>query len=191
MSSNTTLLAITGLSPQVITESLFGILDAGLEWPQHIKIITTKLGSQKAYEGLIEQRQLEKLCHEYEVPQPSFSVDDILIVPNADGDPVDDARSLDDQEALADFIMETVAQLTEDESSVLHASISGGRKTMTFFLGYAMTVFGRQHDRLSHVLVSANYESLPDFIFPTRESRYITSRNGEALDAKKCRSNFS
>lgn len=46
----------------------------------------------------------------------------------------------EDQEALADFIVKEVAQLCADPNRIVHASLAGGRKTMTFYLGYAMSL---------------------------------------------------
>jgi len=178
-----TLLAITGLSPQVVTETLFAIHEGGLEWPTQIKVITTKKGKEQARLGLLVDQQLQQLCDDYNLPVPAFSSDDILVVPAADGTPVDDARTLEDQEALADFITATVAKLTSNSNRMIHASIAGGRKTMTFFLGYAMSLFARPQDRLSHVLVSADYESVSDFYYPTPEQKKIIGRDGSLLDA--------
>jgi hypothetical protein len=44
---------------------------------------------------------------------------------------------------------------------------------MGFLLGYAMSLFGRRQDRLSHVLVSAPFEDHPGFFFPPRKPRVI------------------
>lgn len=63
--------------------------------------------------------------------------------------------------------------LTADPQAALHVSIAGGRKTMGFYLGYALSLYGRPQDRLSHVLVSAPYESHPQFFYPTPESDVI------------------
>jgi hypothetical protein len=46
-------------------------------------------------------------------------------------------------------------------------SLAGGRKTLGYYLGYALSLFGRPQDRLSHVLVSAPFESHPRFFYPT------------------------
>lgn len=179
------LLSVTGLSPQVVTETLYGIWRDGLDWPNQIKIITTKKGGEQARLQLIVERQIEKLCAEYQLPIPKFDEQDINVAPDAHGQEVDDARTLEDQEALSDFITSIVAKVTENPSSIVHASLAGGRKTMTFFLGYAMTIFGRPQDRLSHVLVSESYESAPDFYFPTKKTRSIRGRDGRSLDAQK------
>ncbi|QSR34187.1 CRISPR-associated protein [Marinobacterium iners] len=180
----TMLLAVSGMSPAIITETLYGINKRGDAWPKSIKIITTSIGAEKIWQGLVEHQQLEHLCVELDKPLIQITREDILVVPNAAGEPVVDARSEEDHEALANFIMSTVRDLTQDDHTSIHASLAGGRKTMTFYLGYAMTLFGRHFDRLSHVLVSEGFEGHPDFYFPTRSSREITNRDGEKLDTK-------
>lgn len=42
---------------------------------------------------------------------------------------------------------------------------------MGFFVGYALSLFGRAQDRLSHVLVSDPFESLTDFYYPHGKHR--------------------
>ena len=79
---------------------------------------------------------------------------------------MDDARSREDQEALGDFIIAKVAELTSDPKTCIHASIAGGRKTMTFYLGYAMSLFGRIQDELSHVLVVTRVWKGCPFLLP-------------------------
>jgi CRISPR-associated protein (TIGR02584 family) len=41
---------------------------------------------------------------------------------------------------------------TADPQASLHVSIAGERKTMGFYVGYALSLFGRTQGRLSHVL---------------------------------------
>lgn len=181
------LLAVTGSSPQVVTETLYAIHKQGLPWPDEIQIITTSYGKEQARLGLLNRdigkvSVLEQLCKDYQHPLPAFSVDKILVVPDANGKEVDDARTKEDQEALADFIVQHVAQLCNDGSCQIHASLAGGRKTMTFYLGYAMTLFARPEDRLSHVLISPQqYEGLTDFYYPTPCSRAIKGKNESQL----------
>ena len=178
----TLLLAVTGMSPAVITETLYGIDRNGDEWPKEIRVITTSVGKKKAHEGLITNQHLAKLCQELKKPLIPFTAEHILVVPDAKGDAVEDARSLEDHEALANFIMATVRDATADENTRIHASIAGGRKTMTFYLGYAMSLFGRHIDKLSHVLVTDGYEQYPDFYYPTRESLLLKNREGVVTD---------
>jgi hypothetical protein len=56
--------------------------------------------------------------------------------------------------------------LTADANSSLHLSLAGGRKSMGFYAGTALSLYGRQQDQLSHVLVESAFEANRDFYFP-------------------------
>lgn len=179
-----TLLATTGASPQVVTETLYAIHHANQRWPDDIYLITTSFGKTKAVKGLIEGGHLQRLCQELKRPIPEFDASHVLVTPGANGAEVEDARSLADHEALANFIMTEVRNRTASTDSSLHASLAGGRKTMTFYIGYAMSLFGRTQDTLSHVLVSEGYENIPEFWFPTdAEPHRRVDNRGHTLDA--------
>lgn len=179
-----TLLATTGASPQVVTETLYAIHHENQKWPDDIYLITTSFGKDKAVKGLMADGHLQRLCHELNRPTPAFDATHVLVTPGADGNEVEDARSLADHEALANFIMTEVRNRTAGTHTSLHASLAGGRKTMTFYIGYAMSLFGRAQDTLSHVLVSEGYENIPDFWFPTHAEphRWVDNR-GQKFDA--------
>ena len=162
------LLSTAGFTPQVITETLYAINKDGLPWPDEIRVITTTEGAERVRKGLLVDGHLDRLCEELGRNRPAFDDTKILIIPDANGQPVDDARSLADHEALGDFIMTQVRDITADKETILHASLAGGRKTMTFYLGYAMSLFGRSQDILSHVLVSERFENLTDFWYPSQ-----------------------
>lgn len=180
-----TLLATTGASPQIVTETLYAIHQQNQRWPDAIFLITTSLGKEKAVQGLIDDDHLQRLCDELKRPIPAFDASHVLVTPGADGTEVEDARSLDDHEALANFIMTEVRNRTADPDASLHASLAGGRKTMTFYIGYAMSLFGRPQDTLSHVLISEGYENIRGFWFPTQAepNRHVVDNKGQTLDA--------
>jgi CRISPR-associated protein (TIGR02584 family) len=48
-------------------------------------------------------------------------------------------------------------------------SIAGGRKTMGFYAGYALSLYGRAQDRMSHVLVEESSKLLETFLSNTRK----------------------
>lgn len=177
----TILIAVTGMSPQVITETLWAIHHEQGDWPAEIQLITTSKGGECALQGLLEKGHLKRLCDELGRPLPLFGTGQIHVVTGADNMSVDDARSREDHEALADFIMAKVAELANDDGVRIHASLAGGRKTMTYYFGYAMSLFGRDHDCLTHVLVSDGYENLPDFYYPSSTQPAILTRNGRSL----------
>jgi len=183
------LLAVTGMSPQVVTETIYALhKNKGITIDQ-VQIITTSIGKKQAWLGLgmeekNQQSQLDQLCSDYNLPKINFTQDDILVIPNAQGEDVSDARSIEDHNALADFIINHVRALTEQEDITIYASLAGGRKTMTFFMGYAMSLFGRKQDSLSHVLVSEQFENVKDFFYPTPHNKRVVNYKNEAFNAK-------
>jgi CRISPR-associated protein (TIGR02584 family) len=186
------LLAVTGMSPQIVTETLYALAVAEeAPWlPHEIVLITTAHGAEQARLTLLSHKPgwFHRLCRDYNLPPIHFGADNIHAIESADGTLLDDIRTPADNDAAADFITEAVRRLTLDRNSSVHASIAGGRKTMGFFLGYAMSLYGRPQDRLSHVLVSAPYESLPDFYYPTPDETVLhIERQGktQSLDASK------
>ena len=187
-SQQTILLAVTGMSPAVITETLYGIAAKNGQWPKKILAITTTDGKEALTRDLIEAKHLEKLCAEIQKPPVDFSDHNILVVPDANGNPAKDTRTPEDHEMLADFIMTTVRNETAKSDTRIHASIAGGRKTMTFYLGYAMSLFGRPCDELSHVLVgedSAQFEQCRKFFYPTQDDHIIYDIHDNKLNAKE------
>ena len=141
--TKTLLLAVTGESPAVLTETLYGIAQRILEeqakrldtewkkrhkenpesvesvwkegnkirvdelvvdelWPSEIRIITSTVGEEKIND-LIRGGWLRKVCEAVKRPVIDMADEHILVVPDADGNPVDDARSEEDHEALAGF----------------------------------------------------------------------------------------
>jgi hypothetical protein len=80
-----------------------------------------------------------------------------------------------------------VRGLTADPGSALHVSLAGGRKTMGYYAGYALSLFGRAQDRLSHVLVSEPFEQSWNFFYPTPYSRVIETKDGKLADTRDAR----
>ena len=182
------LLAVTGLSPQVVTETLHALATAeGAPFvPTEIHLITTGEGRHRAELALLSNDPgwFHRLREDYGLPEIAFGLENIHCINNADGKPLDDIRSPADNEKLADLITATVRELTADDNAALHASIAGGRKTMGFYLGYALSLFGRPQDRLSHVLVNEPFESCWDFFYPTPYSKVITTRDNKLVDTR-------
>jgi CRISPR-associated protein (TIGR02584 family) len=185
------LLAVTGLSPQVVTETLYGLCNATGETrafvPTEIQVITTTEGAERARLTLWTgpKAQFRAFCSSYGVEGIIFDEEGIRVVRDASGQALDDIRCEQDNTAMADFITDYVRALTQDNDTAVHVSIAGGRKTMGFYLGYALSLYGRPQDRLSHVLVSEHFESHPEFFFPTVEAQVIVTRDGRPLDTSK------
>jgi len=185
---NRVLLAVSGMSPQIVTETLYSLAvnQATPFIPTEIHLITTKAGAKEAQLQLLHEKtgQFRQLCRDYQLPAIHFPETHIHVITDAEGAPLDDIKTPQQNEAAADFITTIVSGLTRNEDTALHISIAGGRKTMGYYLGYALSLYGRQQDRLSHVLVTDHYESLKDFFYPTPESHVIESRDGRSLDSR-------
>jgi CRISPR-associated protein (TIGR02584 family) len=185
------LVAVSGLSPQILTETLYGLAVANQPAfiPTEIHLITTVEGAHRAQLNLLHPKDghFGPLCDEYQLGHIEFSDQHIHIIEDTDGTPLDDIRTPQQNAAAADFITETIRTLTEDEQAALHVSVAGGRKTMGYYVGYALSLFGREQDRLSHVLVSEDYEGHPEFYYPTLESQLIQTRGEKPkpLDTSK------
>lgn len=183
------LVCVTGLSPQIVTETLFALcVSQQPPWvPDEIRLITTQRGADNARLTLLsgEPGWFHCLRRDWHLPPIAFDADHIEVLRDANGQPLDDIRDDQDNQRAADGIADLVRRLTEDDNTEIHASIAGGRKTMGFFMGYAMSLWGRPQDKLSHVLISAPFESRPEFFYPTPTPHVIPARapGQDPLDA--------
>lgn len=233
------LLSLVGGSPQVVTETLYGLHKTN-NLPKHIRIITTKHGYEQIlqHELLGPEGKINQFAREYKLEPIACDESNVWVVKDATGVPLEDVRTLEQQTALADFITQKVRSLSREmftsplvsidsiavtsietqkkqlvehlrqqlsyceglrsiemktrskklhfqaihDKYSIHASIAGGRKSMTFLLGYAMSLFARRHDRISHVLVDQRVESNPKFYYPTATPHIVHDHNGQLLD---------
>ena len=197
------LLCVIGRTPQIVTETVYALATdpAWDGWiPDEIRVITTSVGRRTMANRLFgdaddgdqtgnggrpaaaadDNDQFARLLKRIEQPRIEFTPDHIEVVKDDDKRELDDLRTREDNAIMADAIVKRIRKLTSYVNTDLHVSLAGGRKTMGFFAGYALSIFGRQQDRLSHVLVDPPYESHPDFFFPTVESK-ILERDGSPV----------
>ena len=129
-----------GTSPQVLTETLYAIYKQGKPFPDEVYLITSENAKAKAVEWLFEKEQIEHLKAHHRLPDFKFELDHILLMEHDNGELVFDGSEEQDQQSIADSITRIVAKFTSDENCRIHASIAGGRKTMAFYMGYAMSI---------------------------------------------------
>jgi CRISPR-associated protein (TIGR02584 family) len=189
--SETILLAVTGMSPAILTETIWALAhpaDASPPLlPHRVIVVTTTHGRDKLnalfqpaaqlaglapWDALRAALQAEghQLAGRLRFGQ---TADDIRVITAADpatGRSVElpDIRNRADNEAAADFLLEQVRTIVENPDTHLIASVAGGRKTMSALLYACLTLLGRETDRLTHVLVSEPFETLRDFWFPAQ-----------------------
>jgi CRISPR-associated protein (TIGR02584 family) len=176
------LICVAGATPQVITETIYAL--SRKSPPVHIdelNVITTAFGKKLITERLIKDGVLERLLREYALPSVKFTEEDITVI-NDSGKPLDDIRNDLENELTGDVITNIVRKVSERDDSVLHCSIAGGRKTMSFYLGAALQLFGRPQDRLYHVLISSEFENNPEFFYPPRRPRRLKCRTSDGKE---------
>lgn len=166
---------VAGTTPQIITETLYALHhgEPSID-PDEIHIITTTIGKAVLEEELLHKGRLGKYFREFDVRHVE---PDIHLLTDLSGRPLDDIRTARDNEDAGDFIVRFVGGMARDGATRLHCSIAGGRKTMSFYLGSAMTLLGRAQDRLYHVLVTPDFESVPEFYWKPGENTIIEVRD--------------
>lgn len=177
------LVAACGMTPQIVTETLYALRVAASDSfaVNEIRLVTTADGKKQAVK-LCVGGHMERLCKEYGFEDVRFDPSCIEVIRDAAGNELSDIRAPEHNRLAADCITDLVRRLTADDSAAIHVSLAGGRKTMGYYIGYALSLYGRSQDRLSHVLVSEGFEGHPEFYFPTQESRIITTAAGRSLD---------
>jgi len=180
------LLAVTGMSPSIITETVWALANGSEQViPARVIAVTTTSGRERIEKQLftpvarfggktawdVLRDALEKkginLGNNLRFGTTS---DDIRVITSCKAggrsEELQDIRNGRDNEATADFLLDQVRSIVENPDRPLIASIAGGRKTMGALLYACMTLIGREGDRLTHVLVSEPFETMSEFYFP-------------------------
>lgn len=185
------LLAATGLSPQIVTETLYALAveREPAFVPTEVHIISTAEGAERVQLELLHPAtgHFHRLCRDYGLNAIRFDDECIHTIKGSNGLPLDDIQTDQHNRLAADAITEVVRKLSAGDDVALHVSIAGGRKTMGFYLGYALSLFGRAQDRLSHVLVSQPFESNTEFFFPPKIPTVLYTRDQKPIHTPEAR----
>jgi CRISPR-associated protein (TIGR02584 family) len=183
------LIAVTGLSPAVLTETIWALAKDPVEpvIPDKIIVLTTLTGEKKIKEQLFGaddlwltlRRQLLGKNHEAD-PRLDFSdtPDRIRVFTRKSGGKriqLDRMDTLAETEAVGDCLVEEIWNWVGRPDTQVFASISGGFKTMSALLYAAMTVLGGPQDRILHVLVGEPYDggTKPLFFWPKQPTQEL------------------
>ncbi len=188
----TILLAVTGLSPAIVTETVWALAqEKPSVLPWRVQFITTGVGAAKIREQLHTplpafggQTAWQALRSALKAGADELIAEDPRIIGKADRktgtvQTLSDIQTPEENDLAASFILEEVRRVVENPDTRLLASIAGGRKTMGALLHAAVTLIGRETDRLTHVLVSSPYETMPGFYFPNQPGPGLKDRDGK------------
>ncbi len=171
------LILAVGMTPQIVTETIYALATRTPPiLPDEVWVITTGLGKRVVEEALIANGVLRALVAEYGLKPVPLDTSSFVLVTDPSGRALDDITTDKDNEAMGDTITTFVREKAKDEGSRLHCSIAGGRKTMSFYLGAALQLFGRPQDKLYHVLVTPEFESNPSFFYKPKRDRTLEVR---------------
>ncbi len=186
-------LCLAGLSPAVVTETLFGLAVARRPpvIPDEVHILTTGAAYPSVAGRLLgPEGALARLRRDYRLPADRLRCDPsrVHLLRDGRGRPIDDIRSALGSRAAGECIRSVVRQLAHDPATELHCSLAGGRKTMSALLATALQLHGRPQDRLYHVLVSEPFERVADFLYPPRrpvrcrvDGRWVSTRQAQVV----------
>ena len=174
------LLAVSGLSPQVITETLFALHHNNHKIDE-IHVITTREGKERIHAELLAggTGQYFRYLSEYGIDPESirFDASTIHTITDEHGREIPDIIEEVDSEHLLKECLELAFRFTKDPDTAVFFSVAGGRKTMSACLTLAAQIYGRPQDRLYHVLVTPEFEKNRDFFYPPKKSKIIELRD--------------
>ena len=161
------LIAGMGNSPQVLTETVWELAHMKRPLvPDEIVVLAAKNTTAKLRKMLLEGdaqvwRELIASLKKEGVSVDGklvFGSTSIRVIPDANGDEMQDLRTGEDNLRAADFMLQQIRQYTESPDTVVLVSIAGGRKTMSALLFSCMTLLGREDDKVFHVLMPPEFE---------------------------------
>ncbi len=186
-----TLVILVGLSPAVVTETVYALASDPTDpfIPTQLLIVTTRRGKagveQTLLPGAHGEGALEALVRDYKnlgLRAALLKSTRVLVALDHDGNELDDdaheALSLD---RMGDLILATVVESANRPDSRLILGVSGGRKSMSYLAGLAMTLVARPQDRLVHVLLNdPRLERVdPPYFYPPKQPiRYVHTPPG-------------
>lgn len=167
---------VAGATPQIVTETIYALARSNPPvYPDEVYIITTTTGRKRIEDTVVKRKILNLMADECGIPQINLTGSSFIIVSNTSGG-LEDIRSKEENEAMGDTITSFIRGKAKDMNSRLHCSLAGGRKTMSFYMGSALQLFGRPWDKLYHVLVTPEFESNPDFFYKPKKHKVIECR---------------
>lgn len=189
----TVLLAVTGLSPAVLMETIWSLAKDKRQpiIPDTIIVLTTITGETKIKEQLFGPENLwltmrAQILGKNHATDPRLdfaeTADRLRVFTRRSAGrriPLDRMDTLEETEAVGDCLVEELWNWIGRPNTSVLASISGGFKTMSALLYAAMTVLGGPLDRILHVLVEEPFDggTKPLFYWPCQpEQSLITTR---------------
>lgn len=186
------LIVMVGISPAVITETVYALCKEKADPPDEVIVYTTSTGKKKITQELFNSQNnvwIEMLSELGQTGKIKFgipSIKEILIAKNGITEVCNDITSDDENKAMADFLLQEIRGYTDNPGVKISFSIAGGRKSMSAMGALVMSLVGRHCDKLYHILVEEGFENPrlePPFFYPKDGDMY-PEKNKRSCDVK-------
>ena len=186
------LIVMVGISPAVITETVYALCKEKADPPDEVIVYTTSTGKNKIAQELFNPKNnvwtemLSELGQTGKIKFGIPSIKEILIAKDGITEVCNDITSDDENKAMADFLLQEIRGYTDNPGVKISFSIAGGRKSMSAMGALVMSLVGRHCDKLYHILVEEGFENPrlePPFFYPKDGDMY-PEKNKRSCDVK-------
>ncbi|MHB8282915.1 MAG: CRISPR-associated ring nuclease Csm6 [bacterium] len=183
----TILVCVAGLTPQIITETLYYYLIEKKPpiWIDEINVLTTHKGKDVIVNSLLNRKDgvFYKFLSDYNISRQKIKFNENSVIQLGGDSYIKDISTDMDSAMIGNEIVNFIKNLTIDKSTRIICSIAGGRKTMSVYLSLGLQLYGREQDILSHTLVSPDFESIKDFFYipPVPKNIKIKDKNEKII----------
>ena len=179
----TILLATTGMSPAVLTETVWALArENPAVVPDEVYVVTTVSGAAKLKEQLFGADAVWETLRKNILGKKAgcdnrlvFDPADIVVARKKLGGKkiaLDALADVSDHTAFADTLCSKLWEFTSQPGTRVIASLAGGYKTMSALMLSAMQLLANDGDRCTHVLVSGGLDAPGlGFFFPTTKAQ--------------------
>jgi len=164
------LICVSGLTPQIITETLYCLSVQKKIQIDELYVFTTAKGrdvilgldefynkrEKDPYPPLMDE--IKRMCAKYmKIKLPKFDINHIKVATDLSIE-LNDIRNDKANKLFPNTLCEFMNEKSKDTNNNMYCSISGGRKSMSVDMAFALSLFGRENDKLLHVLTHKNQE---------------------------------
>lgn len=151
-----TLVLVTGADPEMLSQTVRYLTQKAEPrfFPTDIQVLTTHTAAPQLRRALLSPAtdRLRRWRDDFSLPPGTFDVAHIQVIPTRDSEP--SRETSDAKGSAAEFILDTVRRLAEDETRAIHATTAGSGRNFAQHLHYALSLFGRPQDKLTYAIMS-------------------------------------
>ena len=179
------LVAMLGTSPAVLTETVYALHKRG-DTPDEVRIVTTLKGKETLKKELLGEQKIWGKMQDDIGTKISLGDASFELFKDKDNNHINDITSSEDNELMADTLLEFLRGFTNTSDCRISFSIAGGRKTMSAIGTLIMSLVGRKDDQLFHILVNEPFDKKmnPPFYYPSSQEHEYNGIRKKGTEAK-------